>query len=130
MAKQNRKHSFSGTNWEEIVGYSRGVRVGNTIEIAGTTAIDAKNEVVGKGDAYKQTQFIISKAEKALKELGSSLDDVVRTRMYTTDIELWEDIGKAHGEFFRTIKPASTLVEVQRLINPDLLIEIEFTAIH
>jgi enamine deaminase RidA (YjgF/YER057c/UK114 family) len=130
MAKQNRKHSFSGTNWEEIVGYSRGVRVGNTIEIAGTTAIDAKNEVVGMGDAYKQTQFIISKAEKALKELGSSLDDVVRTRMYTTDIELWEDIGKAHGEFFRTIKPASTLVEVQRLINPDLLIEIEFTAIH
>jgi enamine deaminase RidA (YjgF/YER057c/UK114 family) len=129
MEKQKRQYASSGAKWEDIVGYSRAIRVGNVIEISGTTAINEKNEVMGKGDAYAQTHFIIEKAEKALLELGSSLDDVVRTRMFTTDIIYWEDIGRAHGDFFRKIKPVSTLVEVSKLIDRDLLIEIEFTAI-
>lgn len=129
MEKQKRKRVSSGAKWEDIVGYSRAIRVGNVIEVSGTTAINEKNEVIGKDDAYIQTHFIIEKAEKALLELGSSLKDVVRTRMYTTDIIYWEDIGRAHGDFFREIKPVSTLVEVSKLIDRDLLIEIEFTAI-
>lgn len=120
---------FSGAPWEEIVGYSRGVKVGNLIEIAGSTAIDKNGEVIGVGDAYRQTQAIIKIAGKALSELGSSLNDVIRTRIYTTDIQLWEDIGKAHGEFFRDVKPAATMVEVSKLINPEVLVEIEFTAV-
>lgn len=118
----------SGTIWEDIVGYSRAVKVGNMIEVAGTTAMDG-DQLIGKGDAYKQTQFIFKKIAKALEELGASLEDVVRTRMYVTNIEDWEEIGKAHGEFFRTIKPAATMVEVSRLINPDLKVEIEVSAI-
>lgn len=129
MKKQRRQYASSGAKWEDIVGYSRAIRVGNVIEISGTTAINEKNEVIGIGDAYAQTHFIIEKAEKALLELGSSLDDVVRTRMFTTDIIYWEDIGRAHGDFFGKIKPVSTLVEVSKLIDRDLLIEIEFTAI-
>lgn len=118
----------SGSPWEDIVGYSRAVKVGNLIEVAGTTAMDG-DELVGKGDVYMQTVFIIKKIEKALHQLGASLEDVVRTRMYVTNIADWEKVGKAHGEFFLTIKPAATLVEVSRLISEDLLIEIEVTAI-
>ncbi len=118
----------SGSKWENIVGYSRAVRVGNTIEVAGTTAVDG-DEIIGKEDLYKQTMFIFRKIEKALKEAGGSLNDVVRTRMFVTDISRWEEAGKAHGAIFGNIKPVTTMVEVSALIDPDLLIEIEVTAI-
>jgi enamine deaminase RidA (YjgF/YER057c/UK114 family) len=123
-----RQNISSGAVWEDIVGYSRAVRVGNIIEVAGTVASE-NGEVVAKGDAYAQTVFILQKIEKALKEAGASLKDVVRTKLYVTDISQWEAIGRAHGEFFRTIKPASTMLEVKALIQPDYLIEIEVTAI-
>jgi enamine deaminase RidA (YjgF/YER057c/UK114 family) len=123
-----RKKISSGSPWEEIVGYSRAVRVGNIIEVAGTTAMDG-DVLIGKGDIYKQTVFVIKKMEAALVEAGASLQDVVRTRMFVTDISQWEAVGKAHGEFFKNIKPVATMVEVSRLINDDLLIEIEMTAI-
>jgi enamine deaminase RidA (YjgF/YER057c/UK114 family) len=123
-----RKQIGSGSPWEDIVGYSRAVRVGNVIEVAGTTAMDG-DTLIGKDDVYAQTKFIFQKVEKALQELGSSLNDVVRTRMFITNIGDWELIGKAHGEFFAAIKPVATMVEVKALINPDLLIEIEVTAI-
>lgn len=118
----------SGSPWEDIVGYSRAIRVGNIIEVAGTTAMDGE-VLVGRGDMYAQSKFIFEKIEKALEALGSSLKDVVRTRMFVTAIDQWELAGKAHGEFFRDIKPVATMVEVSRLINDDLLIEIEVTAI-
>jgi enamine deaminase RidA (YjgF/YER057c/UK114 family) len=118
----------SGTKWEEIVGYSRAVRVANWIEVAGTTAVDEKGEVVGLGDAYEQASYILSKIQRALEEAGASLQDVIRTRMYVTDITLWEAIGQAHGEYFRGIQPAATMVEVKALIQPELLVEIEVTA--
>ena len=117
----------SGSPWEDIVGYSRAIRVGNTIEVAGTTAMDGE-VLIGRGDMYVQTKFIFEKIEKALQALGASMKDVVRTRMFVTDIEQWELAGKAHGEYFREIKPVATMVEVSRLINDDLLIEIEVTA--
>lgn len=123
-----RKKISSGSPWENIVGYSRAVRVGNIIEVAGTTAMDG-DILVGKGDVYEQTVFIFKKIEKALVEAGATLADVVRTRMFITDISKWEAAGKAHGEFFKDIKPVSTMVEVSSLINSDLLIEIEVTAI-
>ena len=123
-----RKKISSGSPWEDIVGYSRAVRVGNIIEVAGTTAVDG-DILVGKGDVYEQTVFIFKKIEKALVEAGATLADVVRTRMFITDISEWEAAGKAHGEFFKDIKPVSTMVEVSNLINSDLLIEIEVTAI-
>jgi len=126
---KNKKQLFSsGAQWENIVGYSRAVKVGNVIEISGTTAVDG-NVVVGKGDIYAQAVFIFQKIEKVLIEAGSSLKDVVRTRMYVTDISKWEQAGKAHSLFFNEIKPATTMVEVSKLINEDLLIEIEFTVI-
>lgn len=118
----------SGTKWEETVGYSRAIKVGNSIEVAGTTAVK-NNAVVCINDAYGQTIFIFQKIEKTLIELGSSLKDVVRTRMYVTDISKFEDYTKAHGEFFKEIKPASTLVEIKGLVLPELLIEVEVTAI-
>lgn len=123
-----RKLISSGAKWENIVGYSRAVKVGNIIEVAGTSAVE-NDEIVGKDDAYLQTRFIIQKIEKALKEAGAELKDVVRTRMYVTDISRWEDIGRAHGEFFRDIKPASTMVEVKGLVHPDMLVEIEVSAV-
>lgn len=123
-----RTQTGSGSPWEDIVGYSRAVRVGNIIEVAGTTATDG-DSVVGKGDVYLQTKFIFTKIEKALEQLGASLKDVVRTRMYVTNIADWEKAGKAHAEFFAAIKPVATMVEVSRLINDDLLIEIEVTAV-
>ncbi|MEN9568980.1 MAG: hypothetical protein RL172_211 [Bacteroidota bacterium] len=123
-----RKQTGSGSPWEDVVGYSRAVRVGNIIEVAGTTAMDG-DLLIGIGDAYQQTKFIFTKIEKALNQLGASLTDVVRTRMFVTDIAQWQEIGRAHGEFFATIKPVATMVEVARLINDDLLVEIEVTAI-
>jgi len=119
----------SGAKWEDIVGYSRAVRVGDIIEVAGTTAIDENGNLAGKDDPYKQTIFIIQKAEKALIELGAGLENVIRTRIYTTDISQWEKIGKAHGEYFKKIKPVATMVEVSKLINPEILVEIEFSAV-
>ena len=119
----------SGTKWEDIVGYSRAVRIGNVIEVAGTTAVDETGQVVGLGDPAKQTQFILTKIEKALKAAGATLEDVVRTRMFVTNIADWEAIGRVHGEYFRDIKPAATMVEVKSLISPELLVEIEVTAI-
>jgi enamine deaminase RidA (YjgF/YER057c/UK114 family) len=123
-----RKLVGSGSFWEEIVGYSRAVRVGNHIEVAGTTAMDG-DILIGKDDVYVQTKFILQKIDAALQQLGSSLNDVVRTRMFVTDISKWEEIGKAHGEFFKNIKPVATMVEINQLINKDLLIEIEVVAI-
>lgn len=123
-----RKNVFSGAPWESKVGYSRAVRVGNIIEVSGTTAV-LNGEVQHKGDMYKQTQFILALIEKALKEVNADLHDVVRTRMFVTDISRWQEAGKAHGEFFVHIRPATSMVEVSNLIDPDMLIEIEATAI-
>ena len=119
----------SGSKWEQEVGYSRVVRIGNIVEVAGTTAVDDKGNTVGMGDPYLQTKFIFEKIEKYLKKAGASLEDIVRTRMYVTNINQWEEIGRAHGEFFRKIKPVATMVEVSKLIDPELLVEIEVTAI-
>ena len=123
------KKVSSGAKWEDIVGYSRAIQVGNIIEVAGTTAVDERGEVVGINDQYIQTKYIIQKVEIALKELDADLSNVIRTRIYTTDISKWEEIGKAHGEFFREIKPVSTMVEVSNLISPETLVEIEFSAV-
>jgi enamine deaminase RidA (YjgF/YER057c/UK114 family) len=119
----------SGAKWEDIIGYSRAVKIGNVIEVAGTTALNESGEIVGINDAYQQTKFILAKIEKALASANATLSDVVRTRMFVTDINRWEEIGKAHGEYFREIKPASTIVQIQSLINPEMLVEIEATAI-
>src|SRR5262245_8188610 len=118
----------SGAKWEDIVGYSRAVRVGNVIEVAGTTAVDENGKVVGADDPYAQARFIFTKIEKALQQAGAGLHHVVRTRMFVTDISRWEEIGRAHGECFRAIKPVATMVEVKALISPELLVEIEVTA--
>jgi enamine deaminase RidA (YjgF/YER057c/UK114 family)/catechol 2,3-dioxygenase-like lactoylglutathione lyase family enzyme len=119
----------SGAKWENIVGYSRAVRIGNVIEVAGTTAVDAAGNVFAPGDPYAQTRFILGKIEKALHEAGATMNDVIRTRMYVVDITQWEDIGRAHGEVFRDIKPAATMVEVRALISPELLVEIEVSVV-
>ena len=123
-----RQQVGSSSPWEDIVGYSRAVKVGNIIEVSGTTAMDG-DHLIGKGDVYVQTKFIFEKIEKALEQLGGSLKDIVRTRMFVTNIDEWELIGKAHGEIFAAKKPVTSMVEVKRLINADMLIEIEVTAI-
>lgn len=125
---QKRVNISSGAVWEDLAGYSRAVRIGNIIEVSGTTSVDG-DMLIGKDDIYAQTKFILLKVEKALHEAGAQMTDVVRTRMYVTDISKWEEAGKAHAEFFRDIKPATTMVEVSRLIHPDLLIEIEVSAL-
>jgi len=124
-----KQHYFSGTKWEPIVGYSRAIRAGNQIYVTGTTATDEKGEIVGVDDAYAQTVQVIRNIERALNALGASLKDVVRTRMFVTDISRWEEYGLAHGEFFRETKPCATMVEVRGLIDPRMLIEIEADAI-
>jgi enamine deaminase RidA (YjgF/YER057c/UK114 family) len=118
----------SGAVWEDLVGYSRAVRIGNQVEISGTTSVEGET-VMGEGDLYLQTIFIFQKIEKILIEAGASLNDVVRTRMYVTDISKWDEAGRAHSEFFKDIKPATSMIEVSRLIKPELLIEIEVSAI-
>lgn len=125
----NRINYSSGAKWEDIVGYSRAVKVGNVIEVTGTVAVDENNNLIGEGDAYLQTKFILQKIESALLQAGATLKDVVRTRMFVTDIAQWEAYGKAHGEAFLEIKPCTTMVEVSNLIAPEYLIEIEATAI-
>ena len=119
----------SGAKWEDIVGYSRAVKIGNIIEITGTVAAGDDSMLVGGDSAYEQTKFILQKIEKVLKKAGASLKDVVRTRMFVTDISRWEEYGRAHGEFFKEIKPCTTMVEVNALIASEYLIEIEATAI-
>jgi enamine deaminase RidA (YjgF/YER057c/UK114 family) len=123
-----RQHVSTGTPWEDIVGYSRAIRVGNIIEVSGTTAMDG-DKLIGKDNIYEQAAFIFKKIDAALQQLGASLSDVVRTRMYVTDISQWEQVAKVHGEVFKDIKPATSMVEVSRLIEPELLVEIEVSAI-
>jgi enamine deaminase RidA (YjgF/YER057c/UK114 family) len=125
----SRTNISSGAKWEDIVGYSRAVRVGNTVEVAGTTAVDERGETVGLNDPYEQTKYILARIEKALVQAGASIQDVVRTRMFVTDISKWEQIGRAHGEFFKDIKPAASMIEVKGLISPGLMVEIEATAL-
>ena len=119
----------SGAKWEEIVGYSRAVRIGNFVEVTGTVAVDDSGNVVGKGSPFDQTKYILQKIERVLKQAGASLNDVIRTRLFVTDISRWEEYGKAHGEVFGSIKPCTTMIEIARLIESDFLIEIEATAI-
>jgi enamine deaminase RidA (YjgF/YER057c/UK114 family) len=125
---KTRNNISSGASWEDIIGYCRAVRIGNVIEVSGTTAVD-NGKVVGEDSPYEQTRFILAKIEKVLIEAGATMSDVVRTRMFVTDISRWEEVGRAHGEFFRDIKPATCMVEVKALIEPALLVEIEVTAI-
>lgn len=119
----------TGTPWEPIVGYSRAVRVGAHVFVAGTTATNEHGQLVGQGDAYAQTIQVLLNIEAALRQAGSQLTDVVRTRIFVADISQWETIGRAHGEFFRDIRPAATMVEVCRLIDPAMLVEIEADAL-
>ena len=125
----DRSNYSSGAPWESIAGYSRAVRVGNIIEVAGTTAVDTEGQVVGAGDISKQTDYIFNKIRNALNDAGSKMSDVVRTRMYLTDINDWETVARVHGDIFSDIKPVSTLVEVSGLIDEELLIEIEVSAV-
>ena len=124
----DRKNISSGAPWESIVGYSRAVRIGNHVWVAGTTATADDGSVVGVGDAAAQTHYVLQKIDRALKEAGSSLRDVVRTRSFVTDISQWEAIGRVHGQYFGDIRPAATMVEVSKLIDPDHLVEIEVDA--
>ena len=124
-----RTNYSSGAKWEDIVGYSRAVKIGNTIEVTGTVAVDENSNLVGGDNAYEQTKFILQKIEKVLERAGASLKDVIRTRMFVTDISRWEEYGRAHGEYFKDIKPCTSMIEIKGLIAPEYLIEIEATAV-
>jgi enamine deaminase RidA (YjgF/YER057c/UK114 family) len=118
----------TGTTWEDQVGYSRVVRHGNRVEVAGTVAVDSEGKLVGEGDMYAQAVFILKKIERSLHDAGATLKDVIRTRTFVTDISRWEEFAKAHNEFFDSVRPVATLVEVSKLIDPRMLIEIEVSA--
>jgi len=118
----------SGTKWEPIVGYSRAIKVKNVVYVSGTTSTDGQGNLVGVGDARAQTIQTLNNIKTALESVGAKVEDVVRTRIYVTDIKRWEEIGRAHGEFFKHIRPATTMIEVKSLINPDMLVEVEAEA--